>query len=66
MSHTDNAISPLEAIANARFSMTGGEFRSYLKSNVQKHLDKHQDKSGLENLHTAELYLDRLILEEME
>ncbi len=42
-------------------SMSAEEFQGYLRGNLIKYTWRYRDKGGLQDLHKANWYLDRLI-----
>jgi hypothetical protein len=59
-SHYKGDIDCIDAIKS---SMSNQQFLGYLKGNVQKYLWRYDRKNGLEDLHKAQWYLNRLISE---
>jgi hypothetical protein len=52
----------LECIEAIEASMSREEFQGYLKGNIEKYLWRYRYKNGVQDLHKARWYLDRLIL----
>ena len=42
--------------------MSREEFQGYLKGNIEKYVWRYRYKNGVQDLHKARWYLDRLIL----
>ena len=51
----------LECITAMEASMSPEEFQGYLRGNIFKYCWRFKDKGGLQDLHKANWYLDRLI-----
>ena len=56
--YTQGSVECIEAI---EASMTGEEYRGYLKGCMMKYIWRYRNKGGLEDLKKARWYLDRLI-----
>jgi hypothetical protein len=52
----------LECIEAIEASMSREEFQGYLKGNIEKYVWRYRYKNGVQDLHKARWYLDRLIL----
>lgn len=52
----------LECIEAIEASMSREEFQGYLKGNIEKYVWRYRYKNGVQDLHKAKWYLDRLIL----
>lgn len=52
----------VECIEAIESSMSREEFQGYLKGNVQKYVWRYRYKNGVQDLHKARWYIDRLIL----
>ena len=52
----------LECIEAIQASMSREEFQGYLKGNIEKYVWRYRYKNGIQDLHKARWYLDRLIL----
>jgi len=52
----------LECIEAIEASMSREEFQGYLKGNIEKYVWRYRYKNGIQDLHKARWYLDRLIL----
>ena len=51
----------IECIDAIEASMSAEEFQGYCKGNLIKYTWRYRDKGGLQDLHKANWYLDRLI-----
>ena len=51
----------IECISAIESAMTDEQFKGYLRGNVLKYCWRHENKGGLEDLHKAKWYLDKLI-----
>jgi hypothetical protein len=55
------ASGAIECIDTLEASSTPEEFQGFCKCNAQKYLWRWRDKGGIQDLHKARWYLDRLI-----
>ena len=51
----------VECIEAIESSMGREEFQGYLKGNIEKYVWRYRYKNGVQDLHKARWYLDRLI-----
>jgi len=51
----------VECIEAIESSMGREEFQGYLKGNIEKYIWRYRYKNGVQDLHKARWYLDRLI-----
>ncbi|KRM73023.1 hypothetical protein FC34_GL000744 [Lacticaseibacillus brantae DSM 23927] len=56
----------METIDVIKASMQGDEFRGFLKGNIFKYISRYRKKNGVEDLHKAQWYVEKLTEYEMD